>query len=119
MIAAGTGTPPSAPTGKDLVVGTGKVAAATDKVKVQYVGALYTNGQVFDASWTDQGPATFPLDGVVPGFKDAIVGMGIGGRREVVIPPADGYGASGQGAIPPNATLVFVIDLLAINPAGA
>jgi peptidylprolyl isomerase len=117
-IAAGTGTPPSVPTGKDLVVGTGPAAASTATVKVQYVGALYSNGTVFDASWTDSGPTTFPLDQVVPGFKDAITGMQVGGRREVVIPPADGYGAAGSPPrIPPNSTLVFVIDLLAINPS--
>jgi peptidylprolyl isomerase len=80
---------------------------------VQYVGTLYSNGTVFDASWTDSGPATFPLDQVVPGFKDAISGMQVGGRREVVIPPAP----PDLPRIPPNATLVFVIDLLAINPS--
>jgi peptidylprolyl isomerase len=103
-------------TGKDLVVGTGKTAVASDTVRVQYVGAFYGNGKVFDASWTDSGPATFPLSEVVPGFKDAIVGMKVGGRREVVIPPALGYGATGEPpTIPGNSTLVFVIDLLGIS----
>jgi peptidylprolyl isomerase len=116
MIAAGGSNPPSVLTGKDLVVGTGTTAGPNDTVQVQYVGSLYSTGKVFDASWTDNGPATFPLSGVVPGFKDAIVGMKVGGRREIVIPPADGYGAAGSPpAIPPDATLVFVIDLLAIQ----
>jgi hypothetical protein len=115
-IAAGGANPPSVLTGKDLVVGTGTTAGPNATVQVQYVGSLYSNGKVFDASWTDNGPATFPLSGVVPGFKDAIVGMKVGGRREIVIPPADGYGAAGSPpAIPPNATLVFVIDLLAVQ----
>lgn len=115
-IAAGTGTPPTKLTGKDLVVGTGPVAGPNATVRVQYVGALYSTGKVFDASWTDNGPATFPLSEVVPGFKDAIIGMHIGGRREVVIPPALGYGAAGSPpVIPPNATLVFVIDLLGVS----
>ncbi len=115
-IGPGAGTPPTALTEKDLVVGTGATAGPNATVKVQYVGALYGTGKVFDASWTDTGPATFPLSEVVPGFKDAIVGMRIGGRREVVIPPALGYGASGSPpVIPPNATLVFVIDLLGIS----
>jgi len=115
-IAAGGGSPPTALTGKDLVVGTGTAAGPDATVEVQYVGALYSTGKVFDASWTDNGPATFPLSDVVPGFKDAIVGMKIGGRREIVIPPALGYGAAGQApAIPPNSTLVFVIDLLAVS----
>jgi peptidylprolyl isomerase len=84
-------------------------------VQVQYVGALYDTGKVFDASWTDNGPATFPLNGVIAGFKDAIIGMKVGGRREIVIPPAEGYGAAGSPpAIPANATLVFVIDLLGV-----
>lgn len=115
VIAVGTPPPPTAPTGKDLVVGTGTVAGPNATVQIQYVGALFDTGKVFDASWTDNGPATFPLSGVIPGFKDAIVGMAVGGRREVVIPPADGYGATGNGPVPPNATLVFVIDLLKVQ----
>jgi peptidylprolyl isomerase len=115
-VAAGVGAAPAVLTGKDLVVGTGATAASGDTVKVQYVGAFYTTGKVFDASWTDSGPATFPLSGVIPGFRDAIIGMKIGGRREVVIPPALGYGAGGQPpTIPGNSTLVFIIDLLAIS----
>ncbi len=81
------------------------------------MGALYSTGTVFDASWTDNGPATFALTGVIAGFKDAIIGMKIGGRREIVIPPSFGYGAGGSApAIPGNATLIFVIDLLGVSP---
>lgn len=117
-VAAGGSNPPTVLTGKDLVVGTGQVAAAHDQVEVQYVGALYANGHVFDASWTDSGPTQFSLDQVVPGFSDAIIGMKVGGRREIVIPPALGYGATGHPpVIPPNSTLVFVIDLLQVAPA--
>jgi len=116
MVAAGAQPAPSVLTGQDLVVGTGATAAAPDTVMVQYVGALYTTGKVFDASWTDSGPTSFPLSGVIAGFKDAIIGMKVGGRREIVIPPADGYGAAGQPpTIPANATLVFVIDLLGVS----
>jgi peptidylprolyl isomerase len=115
-VAAGTGAPPAVLTASDLVVGTGATPTPSDTVKVQYVGALYTTGQVFDASWTDSGATSFPLSGVVPGFSDAILGMKVGGRREVVIPPALGYGAAGQPpTIPPNATLVFIIDLLGVS----
>lgn len=111
-VAPGVGTPPTSLTGRDLVVGTGASAGPNATVTVQYVGALWS-GKVFDASWTDQGPATFQLSGVIPGFKDAIIGMRVGGRREIVIPPALGYGAAGQPpTIPANSTLVFVIDLL-------
>lgn len=114
--AAGAPPAPTKLEGRDLVVGTGTTAAATSTVKVQYVGAAYTDGKVFDASWTRGSPATFPLNGVIPGFAQGIVGMKVGGRREVVIPPALGYGAQGQPpAVGPNETLVFVIDLLAVQ----
>ena len=114
-ISPGAGTPPSGLTGKDLVVGKGTVAGPNASVTVQYVGALWS-GKVFDASWTDSGPASFQLSGVIPGFKDAIIGMAVGGRREIVIPPALGYGAAGQPpTIPANSTLVFVIDLLQVQ----
>ncbi len=117
VVAGGTGSAPTVLTGKVLVAGTGAAASAASTVKVQYVGAFFDTGKVFDASWTDgSGPATFPLSGVIPGFKDAISGMKIGGRREVVIPPALGYGPSGQPpTIPGNSTLVFVIDLLSVS----
>jgi peptidylprolyl isomerase len=115
-VAAGSSPPPTVLTGKDLVVGSGTAAGSSATVLVQYVGALYSTGKVFDASWTDNGPTTFPLSGVVPGFRDAIIGMHVGGRREIVIPPALGYGAAGNPpVIPPNSTLVFVIDLLQVQ----
>jgi peptidylprolyl isomerase len=115
VIAAGTAPAPATLTGQDLVVGTGATPTMSATVKVQYVGALYTTGKDFDASWTDSGPTSFPVSGVVPGFGDALLGMKVGGRREVVIPPALGYGTAGYPpAIPANATLVFVIDLLGI-----
>jgi peptidylprolyl isomerase len=116
QVAAGAPPAPTALTGKDLVIGTGDPAGSSATVRVQYVGALYDTGIVFDASWTDSGPASFSLSGVVPGFKDAIVGMRVGGRREIVIPPALGYGVAGYPpTIPSNATLVFVIDLLGVS----
>lgn len=115
MVAASTTPAPTVLTDHDLVVGTGATAAAGNTVKVQYVGAFYATGKVFDASWTDSGPTSFPLSGVVPGFRDAIIGMKIGGRREVVIPPAFGYGSQASGPIPANSTLVFVIDLLGVS----
>ena len=115
IIAPGGGDPPAKLTGHDLVVGKGTVAGANASVTVQYVGALWS-GKVFDASWTDSGPTSFQLSGVIPGFKDAIIGMAVGGRREIVIPPDLGYGSAGQPpTIPPNSTLVFVIDLLQVQ----
>jgi peptidylprolyl isomerase len=116
VISAGTPPPPTQLATKDLVVGTGTTATATDTVVVQYVGANYADGKTFDSSWQRGQPATFPLNGVVPGFSKGIVGMKVGGRREIVIPPPLGYGASGQPpAVAPNETLVFVVDLKSVQ----
>jgi len=117
-LAAGGGAPPTQLTGQDLVTGTGPAASDTSTVKVQYVGALYDTGKVFDASWppTGNGPTSFALSQVIPGFKNTITGMKVGGRREVVIPPSLAYGAAGRPpTIPPSSTLVFVIDLLGVS----
>ncbi len=101
---------------RNLVTGTGATATASSTVTVNYTGTSYTSGKIFDSSWSRGTPATFPLNGVIPGFKDAIVGMKVGGRREVVIPPSLGYGSQGSPpAIAPNETLVFVIDLLKVH----
>jgi peptidylprolyl isomerase len=115
-IAKGTGPAPSGLVVRDLIVGNGQEAVATDSVKVRYKGTLYTDGSVFDASWkrgTD--PIVFPLSGVVPGFAGGIVGMKIGGRREIVIPAALGYGDADQATIPAGSVLVFVVDLVALG----
>jgi peptidylprolyl isomerase len=116
VIGPGSSPAPSSLETKDLVVGTGATATAADTVQVQYVGSDYTNGKDFDSSWSRGQPSSFPLNGVVPGFAQGIVGMKVGGRREIVIPPALGYGSNGQPpAVSPNETLVFVVDLLAIQ----
>jgi len=114
VVSAGSGAPPSTLVTRDLVVGTGPVATATATVNVQYVGANYADGKVFDSSWQRGQPTSFPLAQVVPGFAQGITGMHVGGRREIVIPPALGYGASGNGPVGPNETLVFVVDLLGL-----
>lgn len=113
-------TPPSGPAPskletKDLITGTGSAAKTGDSVSVNYVGALYKGGKVFDASWKRKEPFTFSLGKgqVIPGWEQGIVGMKVGGRRELVIPAALAYGVKGSPpAIPPNAPLVFVVDLL-------
>ena len=114
VVSAGSGTPPSALVTRDLVVGTGPVATSASTVNVQYVGANYADGKVFDSSWQRGQPISFPLAQVVPGFAQGIAGMHVGGRREIVIPPALGYGASGNGPVGPNETLVFVVDLVGL-----
>jgi len=102
----------------DLEEGTGPAAKAGDEVTVQYVGVNYKSGKEFDASWDRGEPFTFALGSgmVIPGWEEGVEGMKVGGRRELVIPPELGYGPAGSPpAIPPNETLVFVVDLEAIN----
>lgn len=102
---------------KDLVVGTGAAASASSTVTVQYVGVLYKTGLKFDSSWDRGMPIDFPLNQVVPGFTQGIGGttgvppMKVGGRRLMILPASLAYGAQGQGSIPANAPLVFVVDL--------
>jgi peptidylprolyl isomerase len=108
---------------EDVIVGDGAEAEAADTVEVQYVGML-TDGTEFDSSWDRGTPATFPLDGVITGWGEGLVGMKEGGRRTLVIPAEKGYGDTGtsDGSIPPGATLVFVVDLISVQkpaPAGA
>ncbi len=113
-------TPPTTPTNQDLViedlvVGTGPAATTGDVISVNYVGR-FTNGTQFDASSLHGGPYTFQLGAhqVIAGWDQGLVGMRVGGTRRLTIPPSLAYGASGQGAIPPNATLVFDVDLVSI-----
>ncbi len=103
---------------KDLKTGSGQAAKAGDTVTVQYVGVLYDGGKQFDASWDHGQPFTFQLGAgmVIPGWDQGVPGMKPGGRRELIIPPDLGYGAQGAPPdIPPNAALVFVIDLVRIG----
>lgn len=117
VISAGTPPPPTTLVTKDLVVGTGATATAKSTVEVKYVGADYTTGQDFTSStWTSGKATSFPLTTVVPGFSQGIVGMKVGGRREIVIPPSLGYRSQGSGtAVKPNETLVFVVDLKSVS----
>jgi peptidylprolyl isomerase len=108
---------------KDVVVGTGATVGLHDSVTVNYLGVNYVNCAEFDSSWSRDAAATFSLDQVVPGFTKGIGGdsasgiapMKIGGRREIIVTPADGYGAAGQGTVKPNEELVFVVDVLAAS----
>ena len=104
---------------KDLVVGEGPAAKSGDALTVRYVGVSYSTGKEFDASWkTDENAFPFTLGegGVIQGWDQGIVGMKVGGRRQLVIPPDLGYGAEGSGAdIKGGETLVFVVDLKKIG----
>jgi peptidylprolyl isomerase len=116
-IATPKGDPPEKLIVKDLKVGTGKEAKDGDQVTVNYLGINWGDGSEFDTSF-GKDPFKFALGtgAVIPGWDKGVKGMKVGGRRLLVIPPDDGYGASGQGSsIPPNSTLVFVVDLLKVS----
>jgi FKBP-type peptidyl-prolyl cis-trans isomerase FkpA len=99
----------------DEVLGTGAEAVAGKKLTVNYTGRLLTGAQ-FDSS-IGRGPFSFTLGAgeVIKGWDMGLTGMKVGGKRELVIPSYLGYGDTGQGPIPPNATLVFDIDLLDVE----
>jgi len=102
----------------DLEVGTGDEAVAGHDVTVHYVGVAWSNGKQFDASWDRNDTFSFRLGGgqVIKGWDEGVAGMKVGGRRRLTIPPALGYGARGAGgAIGPNETLVFVVDLVGVR----
>ena len=110
-----TGKAPKTLVVKDIVKGKGATAKAGDAITVQYVGVDFKTGEQFDASWDRGQPFQFQLGAqmVIPGWDQGVAGMKVGGRRELVIPPDLAYGPQGQPpAIAPNATLVFVIDLV-------
>jgi FKBP-type peptidyl-prolyl cis-trans isomerase len=103
---------------KDLITGTGKTATPGSTVTVNYVGALYKGGKEFDSSWKRHQTFSTALStgNVITGWVKGIPGMKVGGRRELIIPPSLGYGKAGSPpTIPANATLVFVVDLLAVS----
>jgi peptidylprolyl isomerase len=111
-----SGAAPKTLTIKNLVTGTGATATATDTVTVNYVGEVYKSGKIFDDhTWTEHENFTTPLSGVIPGWQKGVPGMKVGGRRELIIPPAEAYGKTAESGIPANSTLIFVIDLLKVT----
>jgi len=113
-------TTPSGLQYEDTVVGQGDVAQAGRRVTVHYTGWLYQDGQAgakFDSSKDRGQPFVFPLGAghVIKGWDEGVQGMAVGGTRRLVIPAELGYGARGAGGvIPPNATLLFEVELLAV-----
>lgn len=106
----------------DTKVGNGAVAKAGQQVTVHYTGWLYVNGargKKFDSSVDRGEPFTFPLGAgqVIPGWDKGVAGMKVGGKRTLIIPSDMGYGAGGtpDGTIPPNATLIFDVELLKVG----
>ena len=129
----GSSTPPSTPPTvtvpsgakpttlqkRDIIVGTGAEATSGRQIRVQYTGVAWSTGRKFDSSW-DRGaePFAFRLGAgmVIPGWDQGVAGMRVGGRRELIIPPNLAYGERGAGQdIGPNETLIFVVDLVAVQ----
>lgn len=113
-------TSPSGLQYEDTVTGEGAEAVKGNHVSVHYTGWLYSNGEAgakFDSSKDRGQPFQFPLGGgqVIRGWDEGVAGMKVGGTRRLVIPPELGYGARGAGGvIPPNATLLFEVELLGV-----
>ena len=112
------GPPPGDLEITDLAVGEGAEATAGSTAVVHYVGVAYSSGEEFDASWNRGQSFAFPLGAgnVIAGWYRGVVGMKVGGRRRLVIPPELGYGDRGAGSvIGPGETLIFVVDLLDVR----
>lgn len=123
-VAKPTGAAPKRLVVKDIITGSGKAAKSGDLLTVNYVGVLYSNGKEFDSSWAANGKTASPFQAtigpsgnVIAGWETGLIGMKVGGRRELIIPPTLAYGATGQGTIPGNATLIFIVDVLAVQRA--
>ncbi|HYP46310.1 MAG TPA: FKBP-type peptidyl-prolyl cis-trans isomerase [Propionibacteriaceae bacterium] len=112
------GPPPTELEVTDLTVGEGAEATPGSQVSVHYVGVAHSTGEEFDASHNRGAPLDFPLGGgrVISGWDQGVVGMRVGGRRRLVIPPHLAYGDRGAGGvIRPGETLIFVVDLIDVR----
>jgi peptidylprolyl isomerase len=113
--------PPGAPPGRlesaDLITGIGPGAKDGDNLIVEYIAASYSTGKVVESSWNGQPfPFTLGTNQVIPGWNEGLIGMQVGGRRELIVPPSLGYGARPPvPGITSDDTLVFIVDLLSIN----
>ena len=115
-------TPPAELVVEDITVGDGATVEAGDIIKAHYVGVSWSTGEEFDASWNRGEPLEFTagVGQVIQGWDEGLLGMRVGGRRKIIIPPVLGYGERGAGAsIGPNETLIFVVDLVSTNKPGA
>lgn len=98
----------------DLVEGSGEEAAASSTVNVHYLGVDFESGEEFDSSWSRGESINFPLRSLIQGWQQGIPGMKTGGRRKLVVPPAQAYGTSGGHPLS-GKTLIFVIDLIGVS----
>lgn len=107
--------PPAGYEEATLILGDGDVVPDGATVTVHYTGINWNTGEVFDSSWERGQPASFPTGGVIPGFRDALVGSTVGSQIVAIIPPELGYGPQGgtpDGSIGADDTIVFVVDIL-------
>jgi len=110
------GAPPTKAELANLITGTGTAVALGDKFTAQYVLADYASRKVLQSSWSSQPLSDTLLPGyLISGWVYGMVGMKVGGRRELILPPVDAYGATPPAGIPKNDTLVFIIDLLKVS----
>ena len=112
------GAAPSELVTTDITVGDGPEAVEGQVVSVHYVGVAHSTGAEFDASWNRGEAFEFPLGAgrVIAGWDKGVVGMKVGGRRRLEIPPHLGYGDRGAGGvIKPGETLIFIVDLLGVS----
>jgi peptidylprolyl isomerase len=109
--------PPGQLVTNDLIEGTGPEANVGDSVSVHYVGVGYESGREFSSFWDSGGNFGYQIGAnmVIPGWDRGTVGMRVGGRREIIVPPELAYGGTGFGSIEPDETLVYVVDLLEAN----
>jgi FKBP-type peptidyl-prolyl cis-trans isomerase FkpA len=115
--APAAGAPEVLPSGvsvQHLKVGTGANPKASDTVTVHYRGTL-ENGKEFDSSYARNAPASFPLSQVIPCWTEGVQKIKVGGKAKLVCPAKTAYGESGVGAIPPNSTLNFEVELISIG----
>ncbi len=99
----------------DIFVGDGAEASAGSTVDVHYLGVEFESGEEFDSSWSRGESINFPLRSLIAGWQEGIPGMKVGGRRKLVVPPAQAYGKAGSGHPLGGKTLIFVIDLLGVS----
>ena len=117
-IAAPSGSPPTSLQVRDLTRGSGRQAKRPRDIGVHYSLVTWSDGREIDSSWDRNEVFVFPLGRgvVIKGFERGILGMKVGGRREIIIPPALGYGDEGSPpAVDPGETLVFVVDLVSVS----
>lgn len=107
-------TPPTTLKATTLIKGSGSKVAKGDSIMVQYTGAVYKTGTVFDSSWAKKQPfvATLTTGSIIPGWVDGLSGKTVGSQVLLTIPPKEGYGSNAQTGIPADSTLVFVVDIL-------